>query len=68
MPRFTTSTPPHFANPAIIDWQVFDEGQRISPEKLAIIANTLQRRVEELEKAAHDAASVAANFFALVSA
>ena len=49
--RFSYNDPPHWANPALIDWHVYDDGERISVSRLVREANRLQREVEELKTA-----------------
>ena len=49
--RFSYNDPPHWANPALIDWHVYDDGERISISRLVREANQLQREVEALKAA-----------------
>ena len=47
--RFSYDDPQHWANPALIDWQVFEDAQRISVAQLVQKANKLQKQVKELQ-------------------
>ena len=47
-PRFTVDDPPNPDCPAYINWQVYDDGRRISVDQLARIANRLERHVAQL--------------------
>lgn len=49
--RFSYNDPPHWANPALNDWHVYDDGERISVSRLVREANRLQREVERLKTA-----------------
>lgn len=48
--RFTVSAPPHMMHPGLTDWHLYDDGERISPDRLANEANKLQRKVNELQE------------------
>jgi hypothetical protein len=50
-PRFSYSDPPHPANAALIDWHVYDEGERISVSRLVHEANRLQKELDQLKAA-----------------
>ncbi len=56
--RFSYSDPPHPANAALIDWHVFDDGQRISVSRLVREANRLQQELEQLKAAQQSVKSV----------
>lgn len=62
MARFTVETPPHPDCQGLIDWHVYENGDRISVDDLVFRANTLARKVHEnmeririLEEAIQDA-------------
>lgn len=65
MTRFDYNDPQHWANPALIDWHVYDHGQRISVSRLVIEANRLQREVEELKQQIKESVVVALPLAAL---
>lgn len=46
--RFTYSNPPHWANPAITDWQLYDDGERISVADLVDMANQQEACIQSL--------------------
>ncbi len=46
--RFTYSNPPHFANPAITDWHIFDDGARIPINELVETANQQESHIADL--------------------
>ena len=50
MPRFTYTDSPHWANPALIDWQVWDNGQRVSVGQLVQLANQLQNELNQIKQ------------------
>lgn len=50
MPRFTFDDPPHWANPALINWQVWDNGQRVSVGQLVRLANQLQNELNQIKQ------------------
>lgn len=52
--RFDYSNPPHPANSALIDWHVFDMGERISISTLVFRANQLQQQLDQIEQAHAD--------------
>jgi len=47
--RFSYDDPQHWANPALIDWHVFEGAERISVAQLVRKANKLQKQIEELQ-------------------
>lgn len=46
--RFSYNNPPHWANQAITDWQVFDDGKRISVDTLVGKANQQEELIKDL--------------------
>ena len=48
--RFDYNNPPHMHYPAVTDWHVYDEGERISVATLVRRANELQREIKSLKK------------------
>ena len=52
--RFDYSNPPHPANSALIDWHVYDMGERISVSTLVVRANQLQQQLDAIEQSRGD--------------
>lgn len=52
MTRFSCASPPHLTYPAIIDWHVYDHGQRISIATLVREANRLHAQLQQLHQTA----------------
>lgn len=50
MNRFSCSNPPHLTYPAVIDWHVYDDGERISVNTLVREANRLQHELQQLRQ------------------
>ena len=50
--RFDYNNPPHIYYPAVTDWHVYDEGERISVATLVRRANELQRELNKLRQTA----------------
>ena len=48
--RFDCNSPQHEFYPAITDWHIYDYGERISPDRLVIEANKLQRELSQLKE------------------
>lgn len=48
--RFDYNSPAHMHYPAVTDWHVYDERERISIPVLVRRANELQREVKELRQ------------------
>lgn len=48
MTRFACTSPPHLSYPALIDWHVYDHGQRISVATLVREANRLHAELQQL--------------------
>ena len=46
--RFSYNNPPHFACAAVTDWQVFDDGERISVDRLVSKANQQEQHIQDL--------------------
>lgn len=46
--RFSYNDPPHWANPAITDWHVYDDGVRISVSHLVEKANQQEQHIKDL--------------------
>lgn len=50
MTRFSCASPPHLVYPALIDWHVYDHGQRISVATLVGEANRLHAELQQLRQ------------------
>ena len=46
--RFTCSNPPHWACTDVIDWQVYDDGERIPVSRLVTTANQQEAHIANL--------------------
>ena len=46
--RYTYNNPPHWACAAVTDWQVFNDGQRISVAELVEKANQQEAHIQTL--------------------
>lgn len=46
--RFSYSNSPHFTYPAVTDWHVFDDGERISISELVETANQQEAHIATL--------------------
>ena len=46
--RFSYNDPPHWANAAITDWHVYDDGERISVSQLVEKANQQEQHIKDL--------------------